>query len=119
METISLDILKNIAGKEGFNIYLIEKDYYLTLFLYILRKEKLFFKGGTALYKIYLNYKRLSEDLDFSYKENINVIKNKILELKGNFKDILINNETNNFIRFSIFYSSYFGKEGKVIIDIK
>ncbi|NLD81394.1 MAG: nucleotidyl transferase AbiEii/AbiGii toxin family protein [Smithella sp.] len=47
-----------------------EKDYFLTLVVKILYeselKEKLVFKGGTALYHTYLPQLRFSEDLDFT-----------------------------------------------------
>jgi len=52
---------------------MIEKDYYLSLFLTRMYSSKqtefknLIFKGGTLLSKLYLNYHRISEDLDFTY----------------------------------------------------
>lgn len=52
---------------------LIEKDLYLSMILRELQKtplhEKLVFKGGTCLAKVYLNYHRFSEDLDFTWKD--------------------------------------------------
>ena len=64
---ITLERLNIIAGKEGFNIIMIEKDYLLTYLLYLLRDIKgIYFKGGTALHKVILNHERLSEDLDFT-----------------------------------------------------
>lgn len=43
---------------------LLVKDYYLTLILYLIKDvEGIYFKGGTALNKIFLNHARLSEDL--------------------------------------------------------
>jgi predicted nucleotidyltransferase component of viral defense system len=56
---------------------MIEKDYYLSLFLTKAQELKnknklkefdnLIFKGGTLLNKLYLNYHRISEDLDFNH----------------------------------------------------
>jgi hypothetical protein len=50
METkIKVDLLLDIASNNGFLPYLIEKDYYLTLFLQMLSDEEipnLVFKGG-------------------------------------------------------------------------
>jgi predicted nucleotidyltransferase component of viral defense system len=72
---------------------MIEKDYYLSLFLTKLSKTKnilefnnLVFKGGTLLTKTYLKYHRFSEDLDFTYKDS-NII-NKIKTNKGIDKTI-------------------------------
>ena len=53
--------------------YLIEKDLYLTIILKELQNtkfhENLVFKGGTCLAKIYLDYHRFSEDLDFTWHD--------------------------------------------------
>lgn len=60
---------------------LVEKDYILSLFLSFWAKEetphldKLIFKGGTLLTKNFLNYHRISEDLDFIHQD-CNVIRN-------------------------------------------
>lgn len=65
---ITKELLLEIAKKKGLkNKEHIEKDYFQDKFLYELYKKtnKLVFKGGTALYKIY-GLPRFSEDLDFS-----------------------------------------------------
>ena len=52
-----------------------EKDYFLALVSKIVYesvlKDKLLFKGGTALHHCYLNQMRFSEDLDFSFREKV------------------------------------------------
>ncbi|MDR1942395.1 MAG: nucleotidyl transferase AbiEii/AbiGii toxin family protein [Endomicrobium sp.] len=60
--------MRQIAATTGFKEYLIEKDYYLTLILSKIDElsTNLAFKGGTCLNKIYFDYHRLSEDLDFT-----------------------------------------------------
>lgn len=55
----------------------IEKDYFIELMLFYLTeniefKEKLIFRGGTALKKIYFSDYRFSEDLDFLVKDTEN-----------------------------------------------
>ena len=53
----------------GFSARLIEKDYYLSLVLHDLAAlfgSGLVFKGGTCLSKVYTEFYRLSEDLDFA-----------------------------------------------------
>lgn len=64
-----------------------EKDYFLAIVSKIIfesrMRDKLIFKGGTALYHAYLPQLRFSEDLDFSSnatKININEIKNIFLD---------------------------------------
>ena len=61
-------LVDRVASQTGFYAPLMEKDYYLTILLSRINKlsEKLIFKGGTCLNKIYYTYYRLSEDLDFS-----------------------------------------------------
>lgn len=65
-----LNILERTAGQTGFSLWLLEKDYYITILLDGIHSlsEGLIFKGGTCLSKIYYAYYRLSEDLDFSMK---------------------------------------------------
>lgn len=63
-------IIPAIAEKYRFRLEMIEKDYHLTRILNAVNEHlsnDIVFKGGTLLNKVYLNYHRLSEDLDFSY----------------------------------------------------
>ena len=66
---------EDIANKTGFDLSMIEKDYYITEFFKELQNYPniwLMFKGGTCLNKIYLWYYRLSEDIDFSvYRDEL------------------------------------------------
>jgi hypothetical protein len=53
----------------GFSARLIEKDYYCSLVLHDVSElfgQGLIFKGGTCLSKVYTEFFRLSEDLDFA-----------------------------------------------------
>ncbi len=63
-------LVDRIASLTGFYAPLMEKDYYLTLFLSKINElsDNLIFKGGTCLNKVYYSYYRLSEDLDFSMR---------------------------------------------------
>jgi predicted nucleotidyltransferase component of viral defense system len=67
--------IQRIAGKLGIRDTQIEKDYVIGWVLkgisnnnYL--KEKLIFKGGTSLRKMYFEDYRLSEDLDFTFNGN-------------------------------------------------
>lgn len=56
------------AGQTGLNATLIEKDYYCTILLQYLYEQPdspLIFRGGTCIGKVYTDFYRLSEDLDF------------------------------------------------------
>ena len=61
--------LERTARDYGFAAELIEKDFFSSLVLAILAAnapESVVFKGGTCLSKVYGDFYRLSEDLDFS-----------------------------------------------------
>lgn len=56
------------AGRSGLSAALVEKDYYCSVLLaYLYQHEEypLVFRGATSLSKIYADFYRLSEDLDF------------------------------------------------------
>jgi predicted nucleotidyltransferase component of viral defense system len=56
------------AGQTGLNATLIEKDYFCTILLQYLYDQPgtpLVFRGGTCIGKVYADFYRLSEDLDF------------------------------------------------------
>ena len=90
IKNITDNDLKDIAARHKFNEVLMLKDYYLTLILYLIKDVKgIYFKGGTALQKVFLNHSRLSEDIDFTstrdVKEVITILA-KHLNLKGEKK---------------------------------
>ena len=65
--------IQQIANRLGIRDTQIEKDYVIgwilkgiSAFKYL--KERLLFKGGTALRKIYFHDYRLSEDMDFTFR---------------------------------------------------
>ena len=115
------DIIK-IARKEKLPLGTVEKDFVLT---YILRriydselKDKLVFKGGTALHKIYL-HKRLSIDLDFSELKSIKIgdIKNIIedKEINSKIEDL---NENRDSINIILNYTSVLNYKNNFKIQI-
>jgi len=62
------EFLQFIKEKTPVNsLELIEKDFYLNVLLSELNLQEYALKGGTCLAKIYLDYFRFSEDLDFTY----------------------------------------------------
>jgi len=71
--------------KSNIEDYYIEKDYFISLFLSTWQKlgdegklpnlNELIFKGGTLLIRNFLNYPRISEDIDFTYEKCNNLRK--------------------------------------------
>ena len=115
------EIIK-IARNERLPLGTIEKDFILT---YILKKiydsglkDRLAFKGGTALHKLYL-HKRMSIDLDFtelkpfSIDELKTIIENK--EISSEIKEI---NKTDNSTKIVLSYFTILEYRNNIIIDI-
>ena len=123
IKIISENKLRYLAGEKGFNLIYLEKDYFLTLLLYFLSSvDGIYFKGGTALNKIFLNHTRLSEDLDFSYRGDISHIREQILKVFENNKNIfpryVFDNNASDFFRLKIFYRSFFSKTDHLTLDV-
>ena len=70
IELLDRSTLVLLNKKRKYPLSIAEKDYFLALILKIIYdsplKNKLIFKGGTALHNVYLPHLRFSEDLDFS-----------------------------------------------------
>jgi predicted nucleotidyltransferase component of viral defense system len=62
------DLLTLTAARAGFLIRLVEKDYFSSVLLQYFAAScpGLVFKGGTCLAKVYMEFHRMSEDLDFT-----------------------------------------------------
>lgn len=118
------DTLLAVGNKLNTSPAIIEKDYYVTLFLDALSKRVpgLVFKGGTSLSKCYKIINRFSEDIDITLdsdnqsqskkrslkEEIINVCKELSFELM-NEKDILSRRKYN---RYEVKYPMLFNESG-------
>lgn len=133
------DLVFAVAGRTKFRPALVEKDYYLTNILNHLNErlsERIVFKGGTLLNKIYLSYRRLSEDLDFTHdgKEGLETRTQRsraiepIRESMGSFLDSLglrsdrsrgegFNNST-QYVFVAKYLSFVTGKDETVKIEV-
>ena len=87
IELLSRQELILLNKKLKYPLAIAEKDYFLALVSKIIfdsvLKDKLIFKGGTALHHVYLPQLRFSEDLDFSSNAN----KIELEEVKNIFSD--------------------------------
>lgn len=119
---ISRDQLIDIAKKKKFDDDLILKDFYVTAILYLLKDvEGIYFKGGTALQKIFLSYARLSEDVDYTVTRNIpDVIEDirKIIETSHFFEKVTKDKDVQLFTRLLVHYSDFSGQPNIVFIDL-
>ena len=128
------------AQQSGFLPNLIEKDYYCSLILNYLYQDlstNLVFKGGTCLSKVYANFYRMSEDLDFVIpveqgnprtlrRRLIKSIKQQLKKLQEDYpflqlKDNLIGHNLNKQYIGIFNYNSVIeseNKPGKIMIEI-
>ncbi len=110
-----------ISSEHSFQRKLLVKDYYLTLILYLIRNvEGIYFKGGTALNKIFLDHARLSEDLDFSLTRNEKEVKDEISKIligSGFIKEITEGKNVDGFLRMILKCRSELG-DSEIFIDL-
>ena len=119
---ITLDELRDVAARTGFNQALITKDYYVTILLYLMKNIKgVYFKGGTALQKIFLNYSRLSEDIDFTVTRDVNSVVEEIEKAIHDckiFGEVTKDKNVHLFTRLIVNYKDQLGSNGTVFIDL-
>ncbi len=80
-----------VARDTNINPAIIEKDYFVTLFLkeMVSRQPNLVFKGGTSLSKCYKLIKRFSEDIDLNIETDGNPTEGQKKKLKANILSII------------------------------
>ena len=129
--------IQNKAGQAGVRDQQIEKDYILSWILQGIARhrelsERLVFKGGTVLKKVYFPDYRFSEDLDFTLLNSNNLNKHIFCWFKAAFEyieekakiplEIIDNNEhEDGGINFYVSYIGPLGGKGKnkrIKIDI-
>ena len=118
------DTLLRVADCLHTSVAIVEKDYYVTLFLESLFKRvpNLIFKGGTSLSKCYKIINRFSEDIDLSLDINSLTSSNKrnlkqaIIDVCNELALELINIEDihsrRDFNRYEIKYPILFNNNG-------
>ena len=125
------------AAETGFAVSLIEKDYYCSLVLGHLfnGKTELVFKGGTSFSKVYFDFYRLSEDLDFimpvskrttksQRKYKIDPVKSLIEGLNTTIPEIAISsaltghNQSRQYIGSIQYHSAVVNKSENIKIEI-
>ncbi len=122
IKRISHDELTEIVAIHGFDPDLVAKDYYITSILYLIKEvEGIYFKGGTALQKIFLNYSRLSEDIDFTVTGDVQAITREIisiLEASTLFGEITKDKDVEGFTRLEVHYRGVGNEKGAVFVDL-
>jgi predicted nucleotidyltransferase component of viral defense system len=121
-EEVNKQFIADLVGKTSFNETLLSKDYYITRILYLLKDIKgMYFKGGTALQKIFLDHSRLSEDIDFTLTTKVKdkeIEIRKLLKSQQFIKDITTDKEVDGFTRMVIHYNDFFGEANTIFIDL-
>lgn len=113
---------EDILARTKFNRGKLTKDYFITLLLYLIKDiNGIYFKGGTALNKIFLNRARLSEDIDFSLTREVFDVKKEIVEViekLGIFGKITEDKNVEGFLRIVVEYTGFGGEKDNVFIDL-
>ena len=121
IKRITNNFFDELVVKKRFPRPLLLKDYYLALILYLIKDiDGIYFKGGTALNKIFLHHARLSEDIDFTLTRDEKEVKKEILTILNNsglFKEISEGKNVDGFLRMIIRYDSDLGN-GELFIDL-
>ncbi len=122
LHKLTQEEFEEVAGNKHFDNRLIEKDYFVTVILYLLKDVKqIYFKGGTALNKIFLGYARLSEDVDFTVTSNVRTVEKEIkhiLQESKFFTAITKDKRVDKFTRLIAHYEGFYNTEGTVFIDL-
>ena len=123
IKPISENRIRFLAKDKKFDLIYFEKDYYLTVLLYFLKDTPdIYFKGGTALNKIFLNHRRLSEDLYFTCSGSIEETKKRIAEIAQGKPDFFTKTEfdkqTPGFFRLKITYKTFTDIRPEIIVDV-
>lgn len=124
------DELRRIAGRNKIPLEIVEKDYVITLVLNEISKleyiQKMIFKGGTCIKKIYFPDARFSVDVDFTCLENVTerLLGNLNKKLRGNeienisFIDVIKEEEKKEGIRLSVRHHDIRGHKTSIKIDL-
>lgn len=122
IKRINNEEFNDLASKLKFDRIKLTKDYFVTILLYLLRNvEGIYFKGGTALQKIFLDHSRLSEDIDFTLTKDVKTIKKQIISIINNsnlFNSITEDKDVEGFLRIVVHYTDFDGLKDKVFIDL-
>lgn len=122
IKRINDEEFKDIASKRNFNLAKLTKDYFVTVLLYLIKDvEGIYFKGGTALQKIFLDHSRLSEDIDFTLTRDVSEVKKEIKSIIRDsklFGEITEDKNVEGFIRVIVHYTDFNGQKDRVFIDL-
>lgn len=120
-------LLRKLASKYEIPLGTLEKDYALTNLLSVIanfpKLNKIVFKGGTALNKIYFENFRFSEDLDFVCLEDVsndlmNFVKNNMGNLDVVFTEISNVEKKEQSFKFKVKYNQSTGARTSIKVDL-
>jgi predicted nucleotidyltransferase component of viral defense system len=122
VKKISQDKIGSIVESRGFDPDLILKDYQVTTILYLLKDiDGIYFKGGTALQKILLDYSRISEDADYTCTRELKTLRKEIekaIKESNLFEKVTKDKDVDGFLRLVVHYKKFSGEDDTVFIDL-
>lgn len=122
LKRITDEDFRDISSRFRFNRAKLTKDYFLVILLYLIRNIKgVYFKGGTALQKIFLQHARLSEDIDFTLTRDISEVKKNVIHVIKDsklFEEITEDKSVEGFLRIVVHYVDFDGRKDIIFIDL-
>lgn len=122
LKRITDEEFRDISSRFRFNRAKLTKDYFLVVLLYLIKDvEGIYFKGGTALQKIFLHHARLSEDIDFTLTRDVSEVKKDIADIikySSLFEEITEDKHVEGFLRVVVHYVDFDGRKDLIFIDL-
>ncbi|MBS3175566.1 nucleotidyl transferase AbiEii/AbiGii toxin family protein [Candidatus Woesearchaeota archaeon] len=121
---MNIEELRRIAAKEQLSLNYVAKDEMLSkVLIYLQENDKIILKGGTAINRVYLRNKRLSEDIDFDFISKKNVKESLIdtKEIMNKIKDFQIARPRimKETIRYDLYYINPLNHKDKIRVEFK
>ena len=135
-EALFREAIRYTSAKTGMSELLVEKDYFCSILLSYFQNATtpIVFKGGTSISKIYSDFYRMSEDLDFAISTRIDAKRSERSNTIAPFKNLIATlpskipifsleqkltgyNASTQYIAYLI-YNSIMGNSGRIKVEV-
>jgi predicted nucleotidyltransferase component of viral defense system len=130
------EAIRYTAARTGMSEVLVEKDYFCSILLSYFQKAAtpIIFKGGTSISKIYSDFYRMSEDLDYAISTRLDAKRSERSSTIAPFKNVIATlpskipifnleqkltgyNVSTQYIAYLI-YNSILGNPGRIKVEV-
>ena len=135
-EALFREAIRYTAAKTGMSEIMVEKDYFCSILLSYFQNAAtpIVFKGGTSISKIYSDFYRMSEDLDFAISTRTDAKRSERSNTIAPFKNVIATlpskisilnleqkltgyNASTQYIAYLI-YNSIVGNSGRIKVEV-